>query len=79
MSPAKSHPPRKSRQPVKPQSLRDLTEAFGRYYDKVERDSAGRLVATCDRCRIVSLVAWPDDPDYVRGCLEFAHENHRHR
>jgi hypothetical protein len=57
---------------------RDLVEALGRYYDKVERDSVGNLVATCNRCRVVDVIAWPDDERYVLGCLRHAHENHNH-
>lgn len=61
---------------------RGVVEAFGRYFDKVEwRNIAGHvaLVTTCSRCRVVEVIAWPDNADYVRGCLNDAHQNHNHR
>jgi hypothetical protein len=75
--------PRRSRQ-VKRQrqsraDLGDVAEAFRRYFDKVERDAIGNVVATCTRCRVVLVVAWPDDLGYVRGLLNQAHQKHNHR
>lgn len=80
MSPATSRTRRRPRK-LSTQSrvgARDLVEAFGRYYDRVERDSVGLFTVTCTRCKVTEVIAWPDDPAYVIAKLRQAHQKHNH-